>query len=49
VRLAKEDSMDDDGPILIANSHGDNILCNIYIGVFGNCNFICIGENPRIL
>jgi len=28
VRLPKEDSMDDDGPILTANSHGDNILCN---------------------
>ena len=28
MRLAKEDSMVDDGPILTANSHGDNILCN---------------------
>ena len=28
MRLAKEDSMDDDGPILTANSHSDNILCN---------------------
>ena len=28
MRIAKEDSMDDDGPILTSNSHGDNILCN---------------------
>jgi len=28
MRLAKEDSMVDDRPILTANSHGDNIFCN---------------------
>jgi len=28
MRLAKEDSMVDDGPILTANSHGDRFLCN---------------------
>jgi len=28
MRLAKEDSMVDDEPILTTNSHGDNILCN---------------------
>ena len=28
LRLSKEDSMNDDRPILTENSHGDNILCN---------------------
>lgn len=36
LRLAKEDSLNDDRPILTVNSHGDNILCNnhtLYISV----------------
>jgi len=28
IRLAKEDSMVVEGPILTANSHGDKFLCN---------------------
>jgi len=40
MRLAKEDNMFDDGLILTANSHGDNILCNSnHIGSFLNHGF----------
>jgi len=28
MRLAKEDSMVDDGPILTTDNHGDRFLCN---------------------
>jgi len=31
IRLAKEDSMVVEGPILTANSHGDKFLCNSHV------------------